>query len=207
MELSSLLLYWILGPKSGCTKTFMEGRTATNHSSTNTWYHHGHPGPKALSSNLVHVRSPATTHRPITPRTVRSISTPYPEPITWIHQNEYSSSRTRHSPQTETPLTSNHTGGRRRHRPSADLPSLILTYDTSIFLTLSNSSTYCYSSSSLPILSAPQSSVVVERWLTHPCGSLPTGEVGVFGYEATDDTFSLGVMVIKVSNRGFDPCE
>ena len=41
----------------------------------------------------------------------------------------------------------------------------------------------------------------------HPVGSLPTGEVGVLGCEATDDTFSLGVMVIKVSNRGFDPCE
>ena len=29
----------------------------------------------------------------------------------------------------------------------------------------------------------------------------------VSGCEAIYDTFSLGVMVIKVSNRGFDPCE
>ena len=57
------------------------------------------------------------------------------------------------------------------------------------------------------LLLDPQSSVVVGRWLTHPCGSLPTGEVGAFGCEATYDTFSLGVMVIKVSNRGFDLCE
>ena len=185
----------------------MEGRTATNHSSTNNWYQHDHPGPKAISSNLVHVQSPATPYQPIRPSPVRSISTLYPEPITGNLKNEYSSYRTRHSPQTETPLTSNHTGGRRRHRPSADLSSLILTYDTTIFLTLSHSSTYSYSSSSLPILSVPQSSVVVGRWLTHPCGSLPTGEVGAFGCEATYDTFSLGVMVIKVSNRGFDLCE
>ena len=50
-------------------------------------------------------------------------------------------------------------------------------------------------------------SFVVGRWLTHPFGSLPTGEVGAFGCEATDDTFSIGVLVTKVSNRGFDPCE
>ena len=58
-----------------------------------------------------------------------------------------------------------------------------------------------------PPTSCPLVSFVVGRWLTHPFGSLPTGEVGAFGCEATDDTFSLGVMVIKVSNRGFDPCE
>ena len=58
-----------------------------------------------------------------------------------------------------------------------------------------------------PATSYPFLSFVVGRWLTHPFGSLPTGEVGALGCEATDDTFSLGVMVIKVSNRGFDPCE
>ena len=58
-----------------------------------------------------------------------------------------------------------------------------------------------------PATSYPFLSSVVGRWLTHPFGSLPTGEVGALGCEATDDTFSLGVMVIKVSNRGFDPCE
>ena len=177
----------------------MEGREATNYSSTNTWYHHGHPGPKALSSNLVHVRSPATPRRPARPSPVRSISTLYPEPITEIRQNECSSCRTRQSPQTETPLTSNHTGGRPRHRSSAVLPSLILTYNTTISLTLSNSSIYSYSPSSLlsflPLSPLP--------YVT----SLSTRNVGAFGCEATDDTFPLGFMVIKVSNRGFDLCE
>jgi len=58
-----------------------------------------------------------------------------------------------------------------------------------------------------PATSCPFHSFVVGRWLTHPFGSLPTGEVGAFGCEATDDTFSIGVLVTKVSNRGFDPCE
>ena len=58
-----------------------------------------------------------------------------------------------------------------------------------------------------PTISCPLVCFVVERWFTHPCGSLPTGEVGAFGCEATDDTFSVGVLVTKVSNRGFDPCE
>ena len=51
----------------------------------------------------------------------------------------------------------------------------------------------------------PLVSFVVGRWLTHPFGSLPTGEVGAFGCETTYDTFSLRVMVIKVSNRGLSP--
>ena len=53
----------------------------------------------------------------------------------------------------------------------------------------------------------PLVSFVVGRWLTHPSDSLPTGEVGPLGCEANDDTFSLGVMVLKVPNGGLDPCE
>ena len=58
-----------------------------------------------------------------------------------------------------------------------------------------------------PTNSCPLVSFVVRRWITHPSGSLPTGEVEALGCEATDDTFSSGVMVLKVFNRGFDPCE
>ena len=67
-----------LGPKPRYNKTFMEGRTATDHSSTNNWHHHGHPGPKEISSHLVHVRYPTTQHRPISPIPIRSTSTLYP---------------------------------------------------------------------------------------------------------------------------------
>ena len=59
----------------------------------------------------------------------------------------------------------------------------------------------------LPATSRPLVSFIVERWLANSSDSLPTGEVGPLGCEATDDTFSLGVLVIKVTNGGLDPCE
>ena len=94
-------------------------RSATNSSSTNTWNHPGHPNTQAISTHLVHVRSPGTPHRPISPIHIHSTYTPYPESITGHRHNVYGSNCARHSPQKETPITSAHTKRRKRQRSSA----------------------------------------------------------------------------------------
>ena len=147
---------------------------------------------------------------------VRSTFTLYPEPITGYHLNEYGSNRARHSPP-PTPeedddkgqVQVNDTDTTRGNigdvtEKGAALPTPHLWSNSTSY---SCSYSYSYSYLSFSLLSAPQSSFVVGRSLTHPFSSLPTGEVGAFGCEATDDTFSVWVMIIKVPNRGFDPCK
>ena len=117
-------------------------RSATNSSSTNTWNHPGHPSTQAISTHLVHVRSPGTPHRLNRPSPGHYTTTLYPHTNTRSRHTGYSPSRTRQSTQTKTPVTSNHTGEIRRHQPNAALPSLIPTCATPISLTLSHSSPY-----------------------------------------------------------------